>query len=75
MSDFLLVIPEGWVQVDFDAASAINPDFNVTNVDNWIGTNQLSYIEEILKSIGFLDSAVTVIGAKRFDAYFAVQLG
>lgn len=75
MSDFLLVFPEGWTTINFDLVSSLVPDFNTINVDNWVQTNQLSYIEEILKSTGQIDSAATVIGAKRFDAYFAVQLG
>lgn len=75
MSDFLLVIPAGWIPIDFDLVSSLNPDFNTINVDNWVITNQLSYIEDILKATGQIDQAATVIAAKRFDAYFAIQLG
>lgn len=75
MSDFLLIFPEGWNVIDFDLVYSLNPDFNVTNVDNWVATNQLSYIEEILKAVGQIDATATVVGAKRFDSYFAVLLG
>lgn len=75
MSDFIVIAPDGWIQIDFDGVYAVNPDFNTVNVDNWINTSQLSYIEEILKSVGVIGQSATVIAARRIEPYFAIQLG
>lgn len=75
MSDFIVIAPDGWIQIDFDNVYAANPDFNTINVDNWINTGQFSYIEEILKSVGVIGPSAIVIAARRIDPYFAIQLG
>lgn len=76
MSDFLIVIPAGWLQMDWAAISAANPDMNVTNVTNWIETEQFSYIADALKAQELIPADAVVIGARLFDgAYFAVLLG
>lgn len=75
MSDFLLVVPECWVQIDLDYACSQIPDLNMGNVDNWISTSQFNYIEVPLKQLGLIPENKTVVSAKRFEDYFAVLLG
>lgn len=75
MSDFLLVVPEGWVQIDLDYVCSQIPDLNMGNVDNWISTSQFNYIEIPLKQLRLIPEDKTVISAKRFEDYFAVLLG
>lgn len=75
MSEFLLVVPPGWTQLDWDFISANDTNMNVTNVDNWCTTSQFSYIEEPLKAMGLIPQDKTVIGAKLIDgSFFAVLL-
>lgn len=74
MSDFLLVIPEGWTQLNWDAVREAHPDLNKGNVENWINTSQINYIDELLKAGGIVAPEQTVSAAKLIDdAYFLIQ--
>jgi hypothetical protein len=75
MSEFLLIVPEGWTQIDFDAVYSMHGDFSEANVDNWCATTQWSYIEAILKEVGALPESAIVVEARRFQNYMLVRLG
>lgn len=75
MSEFMLIIPEGWAQIDFDAVYSMHADFSESNVDNWCATTQWNYIEVILKEVGALPESATVVEARRFQNYMLVRLG
>ena len=75
MSDFLLVIPEGWTQLDWQVVSSL-PDLNKGNVDNWISTSQFEYLANPLKDAGLIPVDSIVTSAKLIDdTYFMVTLG
>jgi hypothetical protein len=75
MSEFLLIVPEGWTQIDYDSVYAANGDFSESNVDNWCNTGQYSYIEEGLKASGVIGAEATVVEARRFHNHLLVRLG
>jgi len=76
MAEILLIVPAGWVQLDWVAVQNDIPDLNKANVENWIATNQLIYIQVALMLSGKIPPDAVVEAAKLLDdTYFLVRLG
>lgn len=75
MSDFLLVIPEGWTSLDWQFVTNNLDGMSMANVNGWIGSGQLESIETPLKGAGLIPADASVVEAKLIDdAYFMVRL-
>ena len=76
MSEFLLIVPEGWIQMDWEALQAESPDITLGNVKAWIEANQLADLDGVLKGIGRIDPDATLVEAKLIDnQFFMIRLG
>jgi len=76
MAEILLIVPAGWIQLDWVAVQNDIPDLNKANVENWIATNQLIYIQDALMLSGKIPPDAVVEAAKLLDdTYFLVRLG
>lgn len=75
MSDFLLIVPEGWTSIDLDAATQV-PGISISGIENWIANNQMEYITVSLVDGGIIAPEAIVLEAKLFNGTtFAVRLG
>ena len=75
MSQFLLIVPEGWTELDLNTVTQ-NGDLTVGNIETWIQQNLLYELNDRLHQFGIIDSALTVNEAKLIDGtYFLVRLG
>jgi hypothetical protein len=72
MSDFLLVIPAGWTQLDWEYISN-----NVANMSSQaVNTGVISDIEAWLKDGGQIPAESSLVDFKLIDnTYFLVKLG
>lgn len=76
MSDLMLIVPPGWTQLDWEFITNNVADFSKPNVEAWLSSGQLSYIEEGLKASAQIPADATVVAAKLIDdTYFLLQLG
>ncbi len=76
MGNFLLVIPEGWTQLDWQNVSTNVDGINSGSVPEWINANYYVDMEEKLKAAGFIPADKSLIEAKLIDdSYFMVRLG
>ena len=76
MGQFLLVIPEGWTQLDWAYVSNNLPGMGTIAVLDWINANYYLEIEAQLKAAGLIAEEQSVIEAKLIDdTYFLVRLG
>lgn len=76
MSDFLLVVPEGWTQLDWEFIANNVPGMDDGGTRNMINNNAYGDMEAALKGAGVLPEAATVAEAKLIDGtYFLVRLG
>ena len=72
MSDFLLVVPEGWTQLDWEYISNNISNMGASNVK---GATTLD-IETYLKEGGIIAPEASLIEFKLIDdTYFLVRLG
>jgi hypothetical protein len=75
MSEFLIVIPSGWTQLDWETVFN-HPMINLSIAQEWIATRQFEYMTTLLIEAGALSEGQNVMEAKIIDgAYFLVQLG
>lgn len=74
MSEFLLIVPEGWLEVDWVIAGA-NPDLSVTAVTEWCLTGQYGYLDTILKDMGLIPLESYLLEAKLLGETLVVRLG
>lgn len=75
MSDFLLIIPSGWTQLDWQFITN-HSDLSLQVTLEWISTTSWSSIEYALKSIDAIPQTSSVLNAKLFDdTFFMVLLG
>ena len=72
MSDFLLIIPEGWIQLDWEYVSN-----NVANISSQsVNNGVISDIEQWLKDGGQIPPDSSLIDFKLIDnTYFLIKLG
>jgi len=74
MSNFILVIPEGWTQLDWEYIS--NNGLDAHSVENALVSSNMADIENPLKQLGLIAESAFVLDAKLFDnTYFMVRLG
>ena len=66
MSEFILIVPEGWTQLDWDLCQT-HAELTATAITNWAATNQLSYIEQFTREIGAIPANAMVEAAKMID--------
>lgn len=72
MSEFLLIIPEGWTQLDWEFISNNVANMSAQAVNNGV----VSDIEQWLKDGGQISTEASLIDFKLIDnAYFLVKLG
>lgn len=75
MSDFLLIVPEGWTELNLDAVTQI-PGVSTSALENWIANGQMEYITASLVDGGLLPIESVVVDAKLFNGTnFVVMLG
>ena len=75
MSEFLLVIPAGWLSLDWSTVFN-HPMINLSSAEEWIATRQFEYMTTLLIEAGALTEGQVVAEAKIIDGtYFLVQLG
>ena len=76
MSQFLLVIPEGWTQLDWQYITNNVPNMSGPAVASTIQSGVLSDIEAGLKEAGIIPPEASLVDAKLIDdTYFMVKLG
>lgn len=76
MSNFIFVIPLGWTGLDWTSITNNIPDMSKGNVEEWIRTNSLSIIEDILKTHNIIPQSSSLQEVVLFDdSVFAVRLG
>ena len=76
MSQFLLVIPEGWTQLDWQYITNNVPNMSGPAVASMIQSGVLSDIEAGLKEAGIIPPEASLVDAKLIDdTYFMVKLG
>lgn len=76
MSQFLLVIPEGWTQLDWQHITNNVPNMSGQAVASMIQSGVLSDIEAGLKEAGIVAQEASLVDAKLIDdTYFMVKLG
>lgn len=72
MSEFLVIVPQGWTQLDWEYVSNNVPNMSAQAVNNGV----LSDIETWLKAAGQIPEDSSLIDFKLIDdAYFLVKLG
>ncbi len=75
METLLLVIPPGWLQLDWEYITS-NTELSAPNVSSYINAGMLEYIEQPLKAVGIIPADQTLVEAKLLDdTYFIVRLG
>jgi hypothetical protein len=75
MSEFLVVVPQGWTQFSWDEAFS-HPLMNPDAVAMWAQSGQLPYMSELLIEAGLLQPGQVVMDVKMIDnTYFFVLLG
>lgn len=75
MSNFIVVVPEGWEALDFDRMqNVLNVDMN--SLKDWINANYYIDIEPILKEDGMITIDKTIVEMKIIDdSQIWVRLG
>jgi hypothetical protein len=75
MSDFILIIPAGWVQLDWEYISNNLTGFNAESVQYWAGVD-MNLVTQPLRDAGLIPVDKTVMELKIMDnTYFLVNLG
>lgn len=75
MSDFIVVIPECWTELDWQTITN-STSLGYSYTMDLIGSQSWSVIDEILKAAGVLQPDQNVQEAKLIDdAFFLVRLG
>lgn len=76
MSEFLLVIPEGWTQLDWQYITNNVPGMSGPEVAGHIAAGNKLAIDDALKAGGIIPQEAFLIDAKLIDdTYFLVRLG
>lgn len=76
MSEFLLVIPEGWTQLDWQYITNNLSGMTHQQVTEWCNNSIYMDMESILKDNGVIPVDKSITGAKLIDdTYFLVLLG
>ena len=75
MSEFILIVPAGWTQIDLVAATLI-PGFSIPAIKSWIETQNWLVMVQELASGGLLKETDIILEAQIFnDETFLVKLG
>jgi len=75
MAQFLLIVPEGWTQLDLATVSQCG-DLTQGNIETWIQQNLLYELDNRLHEFNLIPADKTVNEAKIIDGtYFLVRLG
>ncbi len=76
MSDFLLVVPNGWTQLDWQFITNNVAGMDLNGALNMIHSNAYSDINDKLHEAGVIPAEQTVVEARVIDdTYFLVRLG
>ena len=74
MSEFLVVIPEGWLSFTWEQAFS-HPLMNPDAVKLWRDSGQISYLSQLLIESGLLPEGSEVVDVKMIDdTYFFIKL-
>lgn len=66
MSEFMVIAPQDWMQVDFDYLMN-NTSLDINTTKNLILQGLLYEIESVLKNEGMMDANFTLVEAKVID--------
>lgn len=76
MSDFVLVVPDGWTPLDWEKLQSEHSAFSKPSVEDWLATGQLFYMCEQLVLAGAIPEGSSLVDARLIDdTYFLVKLG
>lgn len=76
MSEFLLIVPDGWTRLDWNFISNHVHGLDYSSVTSYINGNQMFAIDDLLKMNSLIPIESTVTDAKLIDgSYFLVKLG
>lgn len=76
MSEFLLIAPEGWTQLDWQHITNNVPNMTYSQVMDKLNGGGLADIDTALKEAGVIAQDVTIVEAKLIDdTHFLVRLG
>lgn len=76
MSEFLFIIPEGWVQLDWQYITNTLPNMGGPYVASLLQAGAIMDIEATLKEGGVIPAESSLVDAKLFnDEVFIVKLG
>ena len=71
MSDFLFILPTGWMQMPEDAVGEIG-----SSIGDWLAVNDLASLSDALKAGGYLTEESILVEARLFNGeVLAVRLG
>lgn len=75
MSDFILVIPQGWTRLDLEATTLI-PGVSIPAIENWIASGYLTIMAQELINGGILPADTIILEAQIFNGeMLLVRLG
>lgn len=75
MSDFLMIVPEGWTKLDIDACQVI-PGVTLATIDSYINSQAFGVLANELINGGILPEGSVIIEAILFNGeIFLVRLG
>jgi hypothetical protein len=76
MSEFLLVVPEGWSQLDWQVITNSVPGMDYGGTMNMINSNNYADMNDKLKEAGIIPADYSIAEARLIDdTYFLVRLG
>lgn len=76
MGEFLFIIPEGWIQLDWQHITNNLPNMGGPYVTSLLQSGMLMDIEATLKEGGVIPAESSLIDAKLFnDEVFIIKLG
>ena len=70
MSNFLLIMPQGWVQLDLTEVVSQAPECQIGAIEGWILIEQFQILEDSLKAIGMIAAEASIAEVKILDNSF-----
>lgn len=75
MSNFIVVVPEGWEALDYDRIQNVL-NVSMASLKDWINSNYFGDVEPVLKDDGMIPMDKTIIEMKIIDdSQLWVRLG
>ena len=74
MSDFLLIVPNEWTQLDWAYLTNKFVDISPSYVNNCAVSNTYADMEAMFKADGLIPEAASLVECKLLDEFFMVRL-